>query len=165
MISTIKKHLKYASYVFRHKWYVFVECVKLGVPFLGLTHDLSKFRPDEWIPYANYFYNMNGGPSPEECEAFDEAWLRHIHRNKHHWQWWVILRDNNGNRILDMPDKYRREMLADWIGAGKAQGNDDTAGWYAEKRPFLILHPETEAWLDGQFGLRTGERKWFHRLR
>ena len=52
----MKKHWAYAKYVIRHKWFVFLEACKLGIVWLGLTHDLSKFRLDEWIPYANYFY-------------------------------------------------------------------------------------------------------------
>ena len=50
------KHLKYLCYVLRHKWYVFIECCKLGIPVRGLVHDLSKFRPSEWFPYANFIH-------------------------------------------------------------------------------------------------------------
>jgi len=32
-----------------------------------------------------------------------------------------------------MPEKYQREMLADWYSAGRAYGNPNTAEWYLEK--------------------------------
>ena len=53
---------KYLKAVLKHKWFVFIECRKLGIPWLGVIHDLSKFLPSEFIPYARYFY----GPYPKE---------------------------------------------------------------------------------------------------
>jgi hypothetical protein len=50
------KFFKYLKYVIRHKWYVFLECCNLGIPFRGIFHDLSKFLPDEFFPYMNHFY-------------------------------------------------------------------------------------------------------------
>lgn len=52
-----------------------------------------------------------------------------------------------------MPDTYRREMLADWIGAGRAVGKPDTAAWYKKNRDRMILHPETRAWIEAQLGV------------
>ena len=51
------KHLKYAGYVFRHKFYVALACFKQGLYWRGLTHDMSKFLPTEWTPYAEFFYD------------------------------------------------------------------------------------------------------------
>ena len=152
------KHFKYASYLFRHKWYVFIECCKAGIPWRGLVHDLSKFLPSEWIPYANYFYkpkqrNETGYYKPYDTgdKAFDYAWLLHQKRNKHHWQWWVLPKNGGGVEILPMPDKYRKEMLADWRGAGRAQGyGDNTNEWYKVNRNKIQLHPETRAWIEHQ---------------
>lgn len=86
------------GYVVRHKWFVFVACYRLGIPWRGLVHDLSKFLPSEWIPYTNFFYGPK--PSPRDStgyykptdtgdKAFDFAWLLHQKRNRHHWQWWL----------------------------------------------------------------------------
>lgn len=48
-----------------------------------------------------------------------------------------------------MPEKYLREMIADWIGAGRAQGHgDDVEGWYAKNKENMVLHPETRARLE-----------------
>jgi len=52
-----------------------------------------------------------------------------------------------------MPDKYRREMLADWYGAGRAYGNPDTSGWYQQNREQIQLHPKTRQWIEDMLGL------------
>ena len=55
---------------------------------------------------------------------------------------------------LPMPDIYRKEMLADWRGAGKAiKGFDDTVNWYRANKDTMILHPETRAWVEQQLGV------------
>lgn len=159
------KHLRYLSYVVRHKWFVFIEACKLGIPWLGFCHDWSKLRWDEWMPYTNYFY----GPQPVRDStgyykptdtgdaAFDFAWLLHQKRNRHHWQWWILPEDNGGTKILRMPERYMREMLADWRGAGKAQGyGDNTVNWFIANRQKMQLHPVTNYWLEIQLSLPHG---------
>ncbi len=157
------KHLKYLSYVLRHKWYVFIECCKLGIFWQGIVHDLSKFLPSEWFPYAEHFYGSKAKqwrdstgyykPTDTGDPAFDFAWLLHQKRNKHHWQWWILPEDEGGIKIFPMPDKYRREMLADWRGAGRAQGKPDTKAWYFANKDKMQLHPETRAWIERQLGV------------
>jgi len=122
----------------RHKWFVFLECCKLGIPWRGIVHDLSKFRPSEWVPYCGFFYG--GGPEVW-AEGFDSAWLAHQNRNPHHWQWWVLQEDDGGEKVLDMPMQYRKEMLADWVGAGKAiwGKNSNTKEWYLRNRDVMKL--------------------------
>ena len=100
----MRAHCRYASYVLRHRWFVLVECWRRGLYWRGLTHDLSKLLPSEWFPYVRHFY----GPKPECDEdgtewrteaddaadaAFDLAWLKHQHRNDHHWQAWLLRED------------------------------------------------------------------------
>ena len=46
---------QYLKYIFRHKWFVSVECRKAGIAWRGVIHDLSKLRPSEFVPYASYF--------------------------------------------------------------------------------------------------------------
>ncbi len=131
-----------------HKWYVFVKCCKLGVPWLGITHDLSKFLPSEWEPYDEWFYGLG-----RNAEQFHEAYLRHLHRNKHHWQYW-ILRTEMGSMPIDVPIKYRKEMLADWIGAGKGYpGKDGAREWYKKERENLLLHNSTRLWIEKMLNL------------
>jgi len=152
--------LKYLRYVIRHKYFVFREGRKLRVPLWQLiVHDLSKFRPDEFFPYADYFY---GGPhksisemhgdvrnhlwqwSKEGVESrFNVAWLKHIHRNPHHHQHWVLKNDDGTTEALPMPRNFLLEMIADWRGAGMAQGKPDTLRWYNDNKDKMILHPAT----------------------
>jgi len=155
------KHLKYLNYVLKHKWFVLLECWKRGLYWRGLVHDMSKFLPCEWNPYVNYFYGkpedditkgrLPGGVyKPEDRgEAFDSAWLHHQKYNKHHWQYWILVKDTDGTRIMKMPKKYMIEMLCDWRGAGRAQGNTGSADWmetkmwYEKNRNNMQLHPAT----------------------
>lgn len=142
------KHLRYLSYVLRHKWFVFIECCRLGIPWQGLIHDMSKFLPSEWFPYVEHFYgdkkkDING-------DKFDYAWFLHQKRNPHHWQWWILQVGEGETHILLMPDKYCKEMVADWRGAGKAQGKPDTKAWYLGNKDKMLLHPDTRARIEAR---------------
>jgi len=158
------EEIKYLKYVLRHKWFVMIACFKQGLYWQGIIHDLSKFRPSEFFPYANFFYGRPNsyweacskygcyeaapfGSLPEDIidTKFDFAWLLHQKRNPHHWQWWILLEDDGGTKILPMKDKYLVEMLCDWTGAGKAQGfGDNTKEWYLKNNSKMQLHPDTK---------------------
>lgn len=127
-------HLKYLKYLLRHKWYVFVECCKLGIVWRGITHDLSKFRPSEWFPYAAHFHGEHQGL--EDDEAFDRAWKLHIKRNDHHWNHWEHAK-------YRMPPECVLEMLADWRGMAKTLGKPSIGPWYAANRGRIKLHVTT----------------------
>jgi len=158
------KHLKYLWYVIRHKWYVFKACRSYGISWLGFFHDWSKLRPSEFFPYADHFYgkgkdissgrNSTGYYKPTDTGdlAFDFAWLLHQKHNKHHWQWWILPEDEGGVKVLDIPIKYRREMLCDWLGASAAQGHGGTlssvADWYQENGHKMQLSSATRNWVE-----------------
>ena len=144
----MRKHWLYLQYVLRHKWFVLIECRRRGLWWRGLMHDMSKFRPSEWVAYVNYFYGASSDHNYRVNEAFNLAWLHHQHRNLHHWQYWVLKEDEGGHKVLPMPHAYRTEMLCDWFGAGRAQGHPDTRGWYLENRGSMNLHPDTRAWVE-----------------
>ncbi|MEN6581697.1 MAG: DUF5662 family protein [Armatimonadota bacterium] len=171
------KHLKYLSYVLRHKWFVFIECCKVGLYWRGLVHDMSKLLPSEWYSYAEAFYGEFGynfdsnyipyvtlgwsqsavlrdrrGRHTEAMDRMDNAWLLHQHRNPHHWQFWVLREDDGGTKCLPMPLTYVFEMVCDWKGAGRALGKPDTRAWYEANRELMLLHPDTRRkvhWLLG----------------
>ena len=148
-------YLKYLKYIIRHKWFVFIECFKIGwkqkklnMFWRGIMHDISKFYPSEFIPYARYFYgdypsiyDVQPGYKYEYCglykhdveRQFDQARLYHIHRNPHHWQYWLLQEDDGPLKRIPMPTKYLREMVADWRGAGKViTGKDNLTKWYVQ---------------------------------
>lgn len=162
---------RYLRYLILHKWYVFVECAKRGITWQGLVHDLSKFRPDEFGPYMRYFYGSYLTQQQKDLylkntpdwarkwksretvnKEFDVAWLKHQHRNPHHWQHWLLREDDGGFKILDMPHQYCVEMLCDWIGAGKALGKPDTLAWYSKNRDNIYLSPIAQEWIEDQLG-------------
>jgi hypothetical protein len=155
------KYYQYIRYIVRHKWFVFIACYKLGIPWLGIIHDWSKFTPSEWGPYMEYFYGDDGKKNREQSKevhhkgidaAFDAAWNRHKNRNKHHWQWWILQEDDGPIKYIPMEERYMKEMLADWIGAGRAiQGRRDWRPWYDKQRDTIKVHPETREWIERKF--------------
>lgn len=159
----MKRHWQYLKYVLRHKWFVMLTCFEHGLILRGLLHDLSKFRPSEWFPYARFFYEKDGKkktrrdksgyykPTDTGDAAFDFAWLLHQKRNRHHWQWWVLPEDDGGNKVLEMPDVYVLEMFCDWVGAGRAQGVADwwnPGRWYQINKTKMQLHNVTRAQIE-----------------
>jgi len=153
------KYFKYLRYLIKHKWFVMIECFKVGLYWRGIVHDMSKLFPSEFFPYVNFFYcknptvdrNITTGYKPYNTgdKEFDFAWLLHQKRNKHHWQWWVLPKDDGTIKVFEMPHKYRLEMLCDWNGAGKAQGKgDNTKKWYKENKDKMKLHFKTREWLE-----------------
>jgi len=141
-----------------------IACFKQKLYWQGLIHDLSKFRPSEFIPYANYFYGNNNNiangrdktgyykPTDTDDKAFDFAWLLHQKRNPHHWQWWILPEDEGGTKILPMQHKYLKEMICDWEGAGKAQNNTTSVqDWYKANKHKMQLNPITILELESLF--------------
>jgi len=146
---------------------VFVAGLRVGgIPIWRLViHDWSKFLPCEFGPYANFFYGEwtplvaePRGPKDyavavETRNAFDGAWLHHQHLNPHHWQHWVLREDSGAVKLLEMPERLWREMVADWMGAGRAiTGKWEAAQWYAKNRDIIQLAPQTRLSVDVHFG-------------
>lgn len=161
-------YVKYAAYLIRHCWYVRKMCWKNGLYWQGLVHDLSKWRPSEFIPYAQYFYWSREQKDAETFAAFAEfgcaeaapygyfvddrfnyAWLHHQNRNPHHWQYWVMQKDSGETFPMAMPEKYVKEMLCDWWGASVATGNEGRVkGWYEMVKEHTELHPDTRRYFE-----------------
>lgn len=117
---------------FNYEWYIQFE------------HDQSKNEPDEYDAYDAYFYG--GNRSFEVVQEFRKAWLLHIHRNPHHWQYWVLINDDpeEGEIILDMPYNYIIEMICDWWSFSWAKGNlEEIFAWYDEHSKHMKLSENT----------------------
>lgn len=142
----MRPHIKYARYVARHKWFVLLAGLRTGAPLWRLlVHDWSKLSRAEWRPYAMMFYAA-AGETPAGKAAFDAAWLHHQHHNPHHWQHWVLRKDDGRAFTLSMPVALVREMVADWMGAGRAiTGTWEVHRWYAANSHEMLLHPDTRA--------------------
>lgn len=117
------------------------------------AHDQSKTEPDEYGPYDIYFYG--GNRSYGVVEDFRKAWLLHIHRNPHHWQYWVLINDapEEGEIILEMPYCYVLEMICDWWSFSWFKGNLlEIFSWYEERKSYIKLHPNTRRLVEDILG-------------
>jgi hypothetical protein len=160
------RYLKYLWYLLKHKFYVFIECCKLGIPWRGLVHDLSKFYPSEFYVYAHKFYHSDGSGKEIRSSSgyynataqeiprgsFEEAWFLHQKRNAHHWQYWSIAQDTAGMVIFEIPEVYLREMVADWRGAARVQNTRGANNWYRVNKNSLQLHPRSRQWIEKELG-------------
>ena len=145
----------HGKHLLKHKWYVFWECVKLGIPLQGILHDLSKLTPAEFLAYTDHFYGREERPS-EMGPEMKAAWLHHIWHNPHHWDAWLLPNDG-GYEVLEMPRKYRKEMLADWFGFDRAMGgHGDVREFYRNTMKKRTLGPETQRWVEDQISMRCG---------
>ena len=144
---------KYLRYIIRHKWFVLLACVRRGIIWRGLVHDLSKLLPSEFYPYAEYFYGTVPNPGSDVKIAFDKAWLFHQHRNPHHWQFWILREDDGDTKIMRMSDVFVAEMVCDWIGAGRAitGKSGGTREWYEKNRHRIIVHKDTREQIEKEF--------------
>lgn len=104
-------------------------------------HDQSKYLPDEYDAYDAYFY---GGNKSDEVENdFNRAWLHHIHQNPHHWQYWILVHDDEPEEMLEIPKEYVIEMIADWWSFSFRCGDlYEIFDWY-EKHKDMKFHPKT----------------------
>lgn len=112
--------------------------------WICFNHDNSKTQPDEYDAYDKYFYGKNR--SYQVVQDFNYAWLQHIHRNPHHWQYWVLINDNSdlGEIILDMPDIYIIEMICDWWSFSWSKGDlTEIFKWYEERKEYIKLSEKT----------------------
>lgn len=136
---------KHFDSVIEHIRYVQEAGVKLHVPSrLLLVHDLSKFSAEEFSNYAKHFHG--GG----DKEGFLRGWLHHLHANPHHWQYYIIpnaIAEYNGqrsNQVLEMPQSYVLEMIADWMGASMTYtGTWEIGQWLVEEMPKISLHEKS----------------------
>lgn len=110
-------------------------------------HDASKNMSDEYEAYDKYFYSSNAcHMSHETLQNFKKSWLLHIHRNPHHWQYWVLINDDpeEGIDILDMPYDYIIEMICDWWSFSWAKGDlFEIFKWYDKHKNHIRLSYKT----------------------
>ena len=130
----------------RHKWVVFKLCCKVGQPWRGLVHDLSKYSPTEFWEGVKYF---NGKHSPitdaKKDKGYSQAWLHHKGRNKHHTDYWVDLSAPDKTPIIPYP--YVAEMLCDKLAAGIIYKGKD---WTKEYELEYWLHERDKTLVNDQ---------------
>lgn len=116
-MSVITNFFGHIKTVLKHKWQVFKLCLRAGIPWQGVIHDLSKFSITELKESIKYY---NGKRSPlavaKEKNGYSLAWLHHIGLNKHHYQYWHDYEAPNPTPKI--PYKYVVEMVCDSLAAG-----------------------------------------------
>lgn len=130
-------------------------CLRLGLVWQGLTHDLSKYSPVEFLVGAKYY---QGDRSPNDQEKKETgvslAWLHHKGRNKHHFEYWIDWELLPDGRVIytgyPMPINYIAEMFCDRMAACKIYLGDkytDASPYeYLQKGlPDPMFHPDTLA--------------------
>jgi hypothetical protein len=129
-----------------------------GLYWQGLTHDLSKYAPVEFLVGAKY-YQGNKSPNNAEREmtGLSKAWLHHKGRNRHHFEYWIDYRIGEDGKVFmggcKMPKKYVAEMFCDRIAACRVyQGDKYTDAspydYYQKSKGHIWIHPETSDLLD-----------------
>ena len=88
---------KHLIRILRHKFWVAKYCFKLGLYWRGITHDMSKFSPVEFLESVKY-YNGNSSPIVEckRINGYSKAWMHHKGRNDHHYEYWIDKLDEGG---------------------------------------------------------------------
>lgn len=176
-------YLEYLKYILDHKKNVFNECIAMSDTYHvdkkmkhrmiwhAFVHDLSKFRPSEFISYAKYFYGENGvkvakqfnEPLKEICTYdmriqyhmflncrgdFNRACNLHYIRNKHHPEYWAG---------REMPREYILEMICDLRAVSKKFGNT-VQEYYLRNYYKWNLNPNTRYNLEMILGLLANTR-------
>ena len=104
----------------KHRRLVRRHCFKIGLYWQGLTHDLSKYSPEEFWTGVRY-YQGDRSPNAAEREdvGYSRAWLHHKGRNKHHYEYWIDISNHKEDGLVGnkMPVRYVAEMICDRIAA------------------------------------------------
>ena len=140
----------------KHRNLVRKHCFKIGLYWQGLTHDLSKYSPEEFWTGVR-FYQGDRSPNAAERETlgFSKAWLHHKGRNKHHFEYWIDVSKNKEEGLVGnkMPLRNVAEKVCDRIAACEVyRGKDYTSAapweYYERTRKYITIHPRTRALLE-----------------
>ena len=133
----------------RHRLIVMAGCFRVGLYWQGLTHDLSKYSPTEFLQGAKYYQGVRSPNAAErEVKGYSEAWMHHKGRNKHHYEYWTDM--NMERRVYEsvpMPRRYLVEQIMDRRAACIVyQGKDYTPAsplnYFMKSRERMLMHPQ-----------------------
>lgn len=143
--------MKYFWLTMKHKWFVLLAGCRVGAPLWRLLlHDLSKLLPAELPHYQRQFFGRADDPA-----GFIGCWLHHQNRNAHHWEYWIPRTGHHrcnpaypDMKPLPMPMWAVKEMIADWLAAGRAyEGRwPDLTNWTWLEKSWnrMQLHKDTQ---------------------
>ncbi len=167
---------RHLATITEHKMLVMKNCFRAGLYWQGLTHDLSKYSPTEFVTGIRYYQGTRSPNAAErEEKGYSAAWLHHKGRNRHHFEYWIdFSKKNRGLSGSKMPVRYLVEMVMDRIAASRVyRGSEytDASAWeyYQKEEPYLtgVMHPETKAMLEKILKMLCvkGEERTFAYLR
>lgn len=124
----------------QHKYFVFSAGLTTKAPLWRLiTHDINKLKLIELPNYGRQFFGDADDP-----EGFIQTWVHHQNHEDHHWEYWIPRTGHNrctppfpDGEPIPMPMDAVREMVADWLGAGRAY---DGRWPTAESWPWFETH-------------------------
>ena len=157
-----------------HRRLVRQGCFKVGLYWQGLTHDLSKYSPAEFLTGIR-FYQGTRSPNAREREVkgYSEAWMHHKGRNKHHYEYWSDLSlATRKYEYFPMPRKYLVEMVMDRRAAcmtyqGKAYTCASPLIYLQSSKERLLMNEQTQRELEYILTMLRdeGEEKTFRYLK
>ena len=158
----------------RHRFIVMAGCFCVGLYWQGLTHDLSKSSPTEFLQGARYYQGVRSPNAAErEVKGYSEAWMHHKGRNRHHYEYWTDM--NMERRVYEsvpMPRKYLVEQVMDRRAACIVyQGKDYTPAsplnYFLKSRERSLMHPQNQRELEHILTMLRdqGEKETFRYLK
>ena len=165
------KHFKTITH---HRRLVRQGCFRVGLYWQGLTHDLSKFSPTEFLPGAKYYQGTRSPNAAQREElGYSAAWMHHKGRNKHHYEYWTDLNIRTRRyESFPMPRKYLVEMVMDRRAAcmtyeGSSYTDGSALAYFEKSREHCIMHPQLQRELLYLLTMLRdeGEEKTFRYLR
>ena len=134
----------------KHRFLVMAGCFRVGLYRQGLTHDLSKYTPTEFLNGAKYYQGTRSPNTAErEEKGYSEAWMHHKGRNRHHYEYWTdINKETRQYESLPMPRRYLAELVMDRRAAcmtyqGKNYKDDSALIYFERGLEKDKMHPQT----------------------
>ena len=149
------KAWKHFKTITKHRLIVMVGCFRVGLYWQGLTHDLSKYSPTEFLSGAKYYQGTRSPNTAErEDKGYSQAWMHHKGRNRHHYEYWTDMnRATRNYESVPMPRKYLAEMVMDRRAAcityqGDAYTDASALNYFMGSRERELMHPQTREELE-----------------
>ncbi len=166
--------IKHFRTITKHRHKVIAHCMKCGIFFQGLRHDLSKYSPVEFFEGARFYAGTKSPSENARAETgYSKAWMHHKGRNKHHFEYWTDYSPQTKKlEPVKMPLNYVKEMFCDRVAAGKIyQGKNYTDNnpidYFKRGNAKTAMHPETAALLESWLVMlrNEGEEKTFAHIK
>ena len=142
--------IKHFNLITHHRWLVFKLCCRIGEPWRGLVHDLSKYSPTEFFESAKFYVGTHSPiTEAKKKNGYSKAWLHHKGRNKHHFEYWMDYSNvTHRNDPVEMPYNYVVEMFCDRVAASKIYNGSlyketDPIDYFNAKHGQRTIHPKT----------------------